>query len=118
MTLRRGPAGRPDLAFAGGWAALAIAFVSPLCALSAALFAARIAHHLLLVAVAAPLLALAWRDRIEARLGAPLPIVPLAVLHVVLFWSGTHRHPMRRHGAARHYWAMEASLLGSALLSV
>ena len=40
-------------------AALAAAFVSPLCALSAALFSARVVHHLLLVALAAPLIALA-----------------------------------------------------------
>ena len=52
-------------------AALAVAFVSPLCALSAALFSARVAHHVLLVAVAAPLLALAWPARM------PTPCTPL-----------------------------------------
>jgi cytochrome c oxidase assembly factor CtaG len=36
---------------------LAVAFVSPLCALSSALFAARTVHHVLLAAAAAPLLA-------------------------------------------------------------
>ena len=44
-------------------AVLVVAFVSPLCALSAALFSARVVHHLLLVAVAAPLIALAWPTR-------------------------------------------------------
>ena len=44
-------------------AVLAVAFVSPLCALSAALFSARAVHHVLLVAVAAPLLAMAWPAR-------------------------------------------------------
>ena len=34
-------------------AVLAVAFVSPLCALSAALFSARVVHHVLLVAVGA-----------------------------------------------------------------
>ena len=43
----------------GAVAALAVAFVSPLCALSVALFSARAVHHLLLVGVAAPLLAFA-----------------------------------------------------------
>ena len=33
---------------------LVLAFVSPLCALSSALFSARVVHHVLLVAVAAP----------------------------------------------------------------
>ena len=38
-------------------AVLGVSFVSPLCALSSALFSARTVHHVLLVAVAAPLLA-------------------------------------------------------------
>jgi len=42
-------------------AVLVIAFVSPLCALSAALFSARVVHHVLLIGVAAPLIALAMR---------------------------------------------------------
>ena len=40
-------------------AILAIVFVSPLCALSVALFSMRTLHHLLLIGVAAPLLAVA-----------------------------------------------------------
>ncbi|MDO5630620.1 MAG: cytochrome c oxidase assembly protein [Paracoccus sp. (in: a-proteobacteria)] len=48
------------VAAAVGWGALVVAFVSPLCALTVALFSARAAHHLLLVTVAAPALALAW----------------------------------------------------------
>lgn len=44
-------------------AVLLIIFVSPLCALASALFAARVLHHVLLVAVAAPLLALALPRR-------------------------------------------------------
>ena len=51
---------RPGLIGVG---ALVLAFVSPLCALSAALFAARAVHHVLLVAVAAPLLAVAVPGR-------------------------------------------------------
>ena len=38
-------------------AAMALAFLSPLCALASALFSVRVAHHLLLVSAAAPLLA-------------------------------------------------------------
>jgi hypothetical protein len=48
-------------------AVLLVAFVSPLCALSSALFAARTVHHVLLVAVAAPLLAAAWPARCTRR---------------------------------------------------
>lgn len=48
-------------------AVLLVLFVSPLCALTVALFSARVAHHVLLVAVAAPLLALAFPQRRPAR---------------------------------------------------
>ena len=103
--------------FASGWGALVLAFVSPLCALSAALFAARIGHHLVLVAVAAPLLALALRERVEGWSSRGLPVVPLAALHAVLFWvwhaPGPYAAAMGQHG---FYWLMELSLLGSALL--
>jgi len=114
---RASPWGRADSAFAGGWLTLVIAFVSPLCALSAALFSARIVHHMLLVVVAAPLLALAWREAMAERTRRPLPLVPLAVLHVVLFWvwhaPGPYAAAMAQHGV---YWMMELSLLGSAVL--
>ena len=49
-----------------GWGAIAlmvIIFVSPLCALSSALFSARVLHHVLLIAAVAPLLALAFPQR-------------------------------------------------------
>jgi putative membrane protein len=106
--------GRADGWFVSGWGALVLAFVSPLCALSAALFVARIGHHLVLVAVAAPLLALALRQRWPA---AALPVVQLAIVHTVLFWvwhaPAPYAAAMGHHGV---YWLMELSLLGSALL--
>src|SRR5688500_6452009 len=52
---------------ATAWGLLALLFVSPLCAATSALFAARVAHHLLLVALAMPLLAWAWPVRAGAR---------------------------------------------------
>src|SRR3546814_1734460 len=42
--------------FWAGLAILVLLFVSPLCALSSALFSVRVGHHVLLTAVAAPLL--------------------------------------------------------------
>ena len=117
LGLRRSAMDRADAAYAGGWLGLVIAFVSPLCALSAALFSARIAHHLLLVAVAAPLLAFAWRAPVERWTRAGLPLVPLACLHVGLFWLWHAPLPyaaaMAQHGL---YWLMEASLLTTAVL--
>ena len=54
----RGIQKRPVLAFAGAILALAVALISPLDALSAALFSAHMLQHLLLMLVAAPLLVL------------------------------------------------------------
>lgn len=104
---------RRNLAFPAAWLVLVLAFVSPLCALSAALFSARIVHHLLLVGLAAPLLALAL-PRV-ARLLA-LPLTAAAVLHAVLFWFW--HAPVPYAAALSHpatYWLMELSLLASAV---
>lgn len=90
-------------------AVLVLAFVSPLCALSAALFSARVVHHLLLVAVAAPLIALALPAR-SARAATPLFLIATGVLWV---WH----LPQAYDAAMAHmglYWAMQATLLGSA----
>ncbi|CAL1691459.1 hypothetical protein MMB232_01599 [Brevundimonas subvibrioides] len=90
---------------------LAIALVSPLCALSSALFSARVVHHILLVAVAAPLLAVA----IPAR-RTPGITVPFGVSTAVL-WAW--HLPMAYDAALANvalYWVMQLSLLGSAVL--
>ena len=57
-------------------------FVSPLCALSSALFSARVLHHVILVAAVAPLLALAFPLR---RMGSP-PLAVLVATHAVILW--------------------------------
>lgn len=90
-------------------AALAVAFVSPLCALSAALFSARVVHHVLLVAVAAPLLALALPGRAPRSLALPF-VVATAVLWV-WHWPPAYDLALSNVGA---YWTMQAMLLGSA----
>lgn len=90
-------------------------FLSPLCALTVALFSARVAHHVLLVAVAAPLLALAFRERADARRRVSLAL--LVALHAVTLWLW-HAPPVYAvaiHGALP-YWTMQASLLASAFL--
>lgn len=62
----RRPAGHADharhrsLCLAAGWLVLGVAFVSPLCSLTSALFSARVAQHLLTIQVAAPLFVLGW----------------------------------------------------------
>lgn len=93
-----------------GWAVLALAFVSPLCAASMALFSARVAQHLLLTLVAAPLIAAAL----------PRLIVPAwvtSVLFAALFWIW--HAPVPYAATLRSdlvYWAMHLSLAGAAIL--
>lgn len=92
-------------------AVLAIAFVSPLCALSSALFAARTVHHVLLVAVAAPLLAAAWPARGGASAGLPF----VASTAILWAWHWPAAYDLALSNVAV-YWAMQLSLLGSAVL--
>ena len=93
---------------------LVVGFVSPLCALSSALFTARTVHHVLLVAVAAPLLAWAatplrrWRG--AARM---IGVFGFAVL----FW-GWHSPAAYELALSNDaaYWAMQLGLLTTATL--
>lgn len=106
--------GRERVALLAGFAVLAVIFVSPLCALSSALFAARTTHHLLLVAVAAPLLALGLP---RLGIGVARAMLWLAVLlHIVVFWAW---HAPSAYGWALSsdlaYWLMQLGLLGTAL---
>lgn len=102
-------AARPRLALAAV-AVLALAFVSPLCAVSVSLFSARAVHHLLVVAVAAPLFALAQPAQRPGALG---PAV-LAATSILWVW---HLPSLYDHALADTsvYWLMQASLLGSAI---
>ena len=90
---------------------LAVAFVSPLCALSSALFSARVLHHVLLVAVAAPLLALARPAKGPRSVGVPF----LAATAALWAWHA----PVPYDAALAHkglYGIMQVSLLGTAVL--
>ncbi len=98
-------------AFWAGMALLVLLFVSPLCALSSALFSVRVAHHVILTAVAAPLLL--W--------GLPRLIVSgsaalWAAGHILLFWVW---HAPAPYVAALSndliFWTMQLSLLASAM---
>jgi putative membrane protein len=99
-----------------GWAALllmATIFISPLCALSSALFSARVLHHVLLIAAVAPLLALA----IPLRRMPSVPLAALVGLHTIILWIW-HMPAPYEWGLASvpAYWLMQASLLVSAWL--
>lgn len=103
-------AGRERAAALAGVAVLALIFVSPLCALSSALFSARTVHHVLLVAVAAPLLA--WS--LSARRVGPLALA--TAVQVAVFWAW-HAPPAYAAALSNDgvYWLMQASLFASAL---
>ena len=99
-----------------GWGAIglmAIIFISPFCALSSALFSARVLHHVLLIAAVAPLLALTLPVR---RLPSP-PLAALVGLHAIILWVW-HMPAPYWWGLASvpAYWLMQASLLVSAWL--
>jgi putative membrane protein len=99
-----------------GWGAIVlmlVIFVSPLCALSSALFSVRVLHHVLLIAAVAPLLAQAFPQR---RAGAA-SLVVLVVAHAVILWLW-HTPGPYAWGLASvpAYWLMQISLLGSAWL--
>ena len=102
-----GHRGRAPLA---GWAIVAACLLSPLCALSVALFAARVAQHMILLLVAAPLIAsgLPLVDRGSKGLW-PAAILFLGALwfwHMPAPYDATLRSTVL-------YWAMHLSLFGS-----
>ncbi|TCM13023.1 putative membrane protein [Novosphingobium sp. PhB165] len=108
-------AGRTANAPAGYAAAVLIIviFVSPLCALSSALFSARVLHHVLLISAVAPLLAVSLPLR---KLSVP-PLALLVGLHAIVLWVW-HMPAPYEWGLASvpRYWLMQATLLGSAWL--
>jgi putative membrane protein len=99
-----------------GWASLlllATIFISPLCALSSALFSARVLHHVLLIAGVAPLLALAFP---VSRMRA-LPLAALVGLHAIILWVWHMPVPYGwALASVSAYWLMQTSLLVSAWL--
>lgn len=89
---------------------LAVAYISPLCALSAGLFSARTVHHLVIVFGAAPLLVHALRAH-------RIALVPAFILHLGVFWLW--HLPVAYEAALSNdlaYWAGQLALLGSAVL--
>lgn len=110
IALIRVPHARQSLV-AGAIATLAIIFLSPLCALSVALFSARTLHHLLLIGVAAPLFALAlpWRARLSPPAALAIATVVLWAWHLPAFYDAALANKAI-------YWAMQTSLLATALI--
>ena len=108
----RGPGGNRTFA-ATALGLLVLLFVSPFCALTSALFAARVVHHVLLSAVVAPLLVLSLPRSLTDVRGT---IALWTGLQALVFWAW---HAPDLYAAALSndaiYWLMQLSLLGSAV---
>jgi putative membrane protein len=105
-------AGRSATGAIAGWTIAAVALISPLCALSVSLFAARVAQHMVLLLAAAPLIAASlprWRT---IKRPAFLWSATIAFFVLLWFWhmptpyEATFRSPAI-------YWLMHVSLAGS-----
>jgi len=89
-------------------------FISPFCALGAALFSARVVHHVILVALLAPALALI----VVRNKPAPSVTLPLAtIVHALTFWAW---HLPSLYSAALSndaiFWLMQGTIAGTAVL--
>lgn len=91
-------------------AVLTLAFVSPLCGLTTALFSARAVHHVLLVAVAAPLLAVAL-PRSSPGIGVPAALAVSTAILWAWHWPALYDAALANVAV---YWAMQIGLIGSA----
>ena len=91
---------------------LLLMFVSPFCALTSALFSARVGHHVLLTALAAPLVTLS----LKAGLRAQGPLLLWTGAQAVIFWAW-HAPPLYSAALSSTavYWAMQVTLFGSAI---
>lgn len=100
--------------FALALGALALAFVSPLCALAVSLFTARTLDHLVVISLAAPLMAVALFGIRETDLKLSPAIAALANAATLWAW-----HLPSAYSAALAdplwYWAMQGSLFVSGL---
>lgn len=113
---RAGEWNRKAMWFGVAWCLLAALFLSPLCALTSALFSARVGHHVVLVAAVAPLLVLALPDVMRAMRLSAATLAGLGLVHGVVLWfwhaPAPYSWAIASHGI---FWLMELTLLGSAL---
>ena len=111
-------------AFYAGWMVVALALVSPLCPLSVSLFSARVAQHMLLALVAAPLVVAgrpmqaiaAFRASFRLQQWArPAPLSATTVFALLLwFWHAPGPYAAT-FGSTLVYWTMHLTVTGSAL---
>lgn len=97
----------------GALALALLLFVSPFCALSSALFSARVTHHVLLAAVLAPLLVHALPER---RTRWPGSLALWTGLQGVAFWLW-HAPGLYAEALSSDlvYWLMQLTIVGTAM---
>ena len=115
------------LSFYAGWAVLSAALISPLCPLSVSLFAARVAQHMILVLIAAPLIIvgrpgiaiarlLGYRRRKITQGGGFTAGLSTTALFAALLWFWHSPGPYAATFTSDiFYWSMHISMIGSAL---
>jgi len=93
-------------------ALVAILYVSPLCALSSALFIARVVHHVLLATLLAPLLVAALQIR-----RAPGSLALWTAIQALTFWAW-HAPPLYAAALSNDgvFWLMQLSITATATL--
>jgi putative membrane protein len=113
LAARRGRFSRAERRSFRAGAGLALAaWISPLCALGVALFGARVAQHVLLAVLAAPLLARGW-PWAEGG-GARTALAACAAFAAATWlWHAPAPYDATFESSAL-YWAMHATLLGAA----
>jgi putative membrane protein len=91
-----------------------VAFISPLCALSSALFSARAVHHIILISFAAPL---GWSFfRRQYSIFDHVPPMAAFFVHTMMLWLWHLPVPYTwALSGSLPYWTMEIPLLLSAL---
>lgn len=102
--------------FAAAWSLMVLLFVSPFCALSSALFSVRVAHHVLLIAVVAPLIVLSLPSRWRAFSFSSAWLTGIFTAHFIILWAW--HAPVAYAAALSDYlvfWVMQLSLLGAAV---
>jgi putative membrane protein len=112
--------------FRAGWIVGSLALISPLCALSVSLFAARVGQHMILTLVAAPLImagqpmtvfAALRRSGARRRHGrrSTAPLAAAGVFAALLwFWHAPAPY-QATFDSPLVYWTMHVTMIGSAL---
>jgi putative membrane protein len=112
----RGRAKRDMVAVAFGWLLLSLAFISPLCNLSVALFSARVTQHMIIALLAAPMIArgLVFAPATQRRWGAAAWIATLVFAAIFWIWHSPvfYDETLRSNVV---YWLMHATTVAAAL---